>query len=35
MVDKIAKSQDGSAIAVNAVVRIDQVLGEMVIVRPQ
>lgn len=35
MVDRIAKSQDGSAIAVNAVVRIDQVLGEMVIVRPQ
>jgi membrane protein implicated in regulation of membrane protease activity len=35
MVDKIAKSQDGSAIAANAVVKIDQVLGEMVIVRPQ
>jgi len=35
LIDKMAKSQDGSAIAENTTVRIEQVLGEIVIVRPQ
>lgn len=35
LVDKIAKSRDGSAIKENALVTIEQVLGEIVIVRPQ
>lgn len=33
MVDKVARSQDGKAIAENTPVRIEQVLGEMVIVK--
>lgn len=35
LIDKTAKSQDGTAIAENATVRVEQVLGEIVIVRPQ
>ena len=35
MVDKVARSADGAAIAPNSIVTIDQVLGEVVIVRPQ
>ena len=35
MVDKVARSADGSAIAPNSIVKIDQVLGEVVIVRPE
>ncbi|MBL8175136.1 MAG: hypothetical protein JNK48_10725 [Bryobacterales bacterium] len=33
MVDKIARSEDGRAIAENTAVRVQQVLGEMVIVK--
>lgn len=33
MVDKVARSQDGKAIGENTPVRIEQVLGEMVIVK--
>ena len=35
LVDKIARSQDGAAIPENSVVQIQEVHGEMVIVRPQ
>ena len=35
LVDKIARSRDGQAIAENAVVRVEQVLGETVIVQPE
>jgi len=35
LMDKIARSHDGSAIAENAVVEVEQVLGEIVIVRPR
>jgi membrane protein implicated in regulation of membrane protease activity len=35
LLDKIARSQDGEAIAENEIVRIEQVLGETVIVRKQ
>ncbi len=35
MVDRIAKAKDGSAIAENTVVRIEESLGEMVVVRPE
>jgi membrane protein implicated in regulation of membrane protease activity len=35
LIDTMAKSHDGAAIAENAIVRIEQVLGEIVIVRPQ
>jgi len=35
LVDKIARTRDGNAVAENAVVTIEEVLGETVIVRPQ
>ncbi len=35
LIDKIARSQSGDPIAENAVVRIEEVLGETVVVRPQ
>jgi len=35
LIDKMARSTDGSAIAENAIVKVEQVLGEIVIVRPQ
>ncbi|MGH9675222.1 MAG: hypothetical protein ACRD44_18780 [Bryobacteraceae bacterium] len=35
LVDKIAKSHDAASISENTVVRIQEVLGEVVIVRPQ
>jgi membrane protein implicated in regulation of membrane protease activity len=35
MVDKVAKSHDGGPIAANVIVKVEQVLGEVVIVRPQ
>jgi hypothetical protein len=33
MVDKIAKSRDGAAVPANSIVRIEEVMGEMVVVR--
>lgn len=35
LVDKVAKSHDGSALATNSIVRIQDVQGEMVIVRQE
>jgi membrane protein implicated in regulation of membrane protease activity len=35
VLDKIARSHDGSPIAANAIVTVEQVLGEVVIVRPR
>jgi membrane protein implicated in regulation of membrane protease activity len=35
LVDKIARSRDGSAVAANTLVKIQEVHGEMVIVQPQ
>ena len=35
MVDRIARSKSGGAIADNAIVVVEEVLGEMLIVRPQ
>jgi len=35
LVDKMARSQDGAAIGENTIVQVVQVLGEIVIVRPQ
>ena len=35
LVDKIAKSHDGAALPENSIVKIESVLGEMVVVRPQ
>jgi len=35
LVDKVAKSHDGSALAANSIVRIQDVHGEMVIVRQE
>lgn len=35
LIDKMAKSKDGIAIAENTIVLVEQVLGEVVIVRPQ
>jgi hypothetical protein len=35
LVDKVAKSHDGSALAANSIVRIQEVHGEMVIVRAE
>ena len=35
MIDKMARSKTGEAIAENTVVRVEQVLGEIVIVHPQ
>jgi hypothetical protein len=35
LIDKIARSKDGQAIAENSVVKVEDTLGEMVIVRPQ
>jgi len=35
LVDKIARTRDGGSVAENAVVTIEEVLGETVIVRPQ
>ena len=35
LVDKMARSQDGAAIGENSIVQVVQVLGEIVIVRPQ
>lgn len=35
VVDKIARARSGEAIPANAIVRIEEVLGEVVIVRPQ
>lgn len=35
LIDKLAKSGDGSAVAENAIVVVEQVLGEVAIVRPQ
>jgi hypothetical protein len=32
LVDKIARSKDGSAIALNSVVKIEEIVGESVIV---
>jgi membrane protein implicated in regulation of membrane protease activity len=34
MVDKIAQSRDGSAISLNALVKIEEIVGESAIVRP-
>jgi hypothetical protein len=33
LIDKIARAQDGGAIGENALVRIEQVLGDTVLVR--
>ena len=35
LIDKIARSKDGQAIAENAVVQVEESLGEVVIVRPR
>jgi len=35
LVDKVAKTADGSAIAVNSIVKIQQALGEMVVVKAE
>jgi membrane protein implicated in regulation of membrane protease activity len=35
LIDKIAKSHDGSAVSANTLVKIQEVHGEMVVVRPQ
>jgi membrane protein implicated in regulation of membrane protease activity len=35
LVDKVAKTPDGTAVSENTLVLVEQVLGEMVIVRPQ
>jgi membrane protein implicated in regulation of membrane protease activity len=35
MIDKVAKTRDGSAMPENSLVQIEEVMGEMVIVRPQ
>jgi hypothetical protein len=35
LIDKMARSRDGGAIGENTIVLIEQVLGEIVIVRPQ
>ncbi len=35
IIDKVARSRDGAAIAANAIVEVQEVLGEIVIVRPQ
>jgi membrane protein implicated in regulation of membrane protease activity len=35
IVDKVARSEDGEPIAANSIVRIEQVLGEVVIVKPR
>lgn len=35
LVDKTARAADGSAVSENAVVKVEEVLGEVVIVRPQ
>lgn len=35
LIDKMARSRDGSAVSENTIVIIEQVLGEIVIVRPQ
>ncbi|MFN0166339.1 MAG: hypothetical protein ACKV22_07890 [Bryobacteraceae bacterium] len=35
LIDKTARSQDNSAIVENTIVRVEQVLGEIVVVRPQ
>jgi len=35
LIDKLAKSRDGAAISENTIVFVEQVLGEVVIVRPQ
>ena len=34
MIDKVAKAKDGSAIAFNSVVKIEEEIGEIVLVRP-